>query len=821
MLADEVELFNQIHPEKENPTEIGKLKLGSGRKIWWKCNKEHVWQESIRARVRKRTCPYCDNTRVWPNCNDLATTHPQLAKQWHSDKNGTLSPTNILAHSTKKVWWRGTCGHVWCSEVRSRVRGYGCPVCDGKQVDSQTNSLLTKIPSVADWWHDDNKFSPDETHYGSSVAAVFVCGKDHKFVMKINAFVNRKNKCPICDGTTRVPGVNTLADAYPDLVEEWDSERNECELGELTVKTKNVKKYWTCVNQHTMLQSPMSRNVNGCTLCKTEKLTQCSKLVAEWDYLYNDKNIETFSTKSGYKAHWICQREHRWQATIYDRFNGNNCPVCAGRNAEKGVNDLATLYPQTAKQWDERNEMSADTVLPGSGQIVGWINDKCGHTWKNQIRYQIKQKPNSCPVCASVAVTHPQILAMKEYNSEINFEKIKANSNIAIHAKCDKHSWQTTVRSFTKLLNQNKQPCPYCRGSSVTPGVNDAATLHPELVEQLADRCETLVGVSECSGKRFSWKCSKNHVWTTRLVDRVHYKTNCPECSHNTHSSAGETEVFNYIKSLKVEASRWKTLKNENHTFNYDICVDNILIEYNGVYWHSEKGGKDNLYHQTKLEVAKEHGYKLLTIWEDDWKLRRRIVKTMIAHNLGKNVTNKIGARQTQVKELTVDECNNFLNTYHIQQSTSGAIRLSLTHNNTIVAVMLGQVSANTVTIARYATSTTVAGGFTKLLKVLKNVIKENYPKVKLIKTFSDNLISDGELYRTSGFVNDKNIPPDYHYLVGNERVHKFNYRKSRFLNDPDLKFKETYTERQLAELNDLVRIWDGGKKRWIVSLET
>lgn len=81
--------------------------------------------------------------------------------------------------------------------------------------------------------------------------------------------------------------------------------------------------------------------------------------------------------------------------------------------------------------------------------------------------------------------------------------------------------------------------------------------------------------------------------------------------------------------------------------------------------------------------------------------------------------------------------------------------------------------------------------------------------------TFSDTQISDGGLYASNGFVVDSLLSPDYSYLVGGQRVHKFNYRKARFEKDPELLFNEDMTERKLAELNDIPRIWDSGKVRW------
>ena len=35
----------------------------------------------------------------------VAETHPELAVQWHSTKNGTLTPEMVTCGMSKKVWW--------------------------------------------------------------------------------------------------------------------------------------------------------------------------------------------------------------------------------------------------------------------------------------------------------------------------------------------------------------------------------------------------------------------------------------------------------------------------------------------------------------------------------------------------------------------------------------------------------------------------------------------------------------------------------------------------------------------------------------------
>ena len=70
---------------------------------------------------------------------------PELVKQWHPTKNGTIKPEEITAGSHKKYWWKCPEGpdHEWEALVYTRTRKQksGCPFCSGFRA-SVTNSQL-------------------------------------------------------------------------------------------------------------------------------------------------------------------------------------------------------------------------------------------------------------------------------------------------------------------------------------------------------------------------------------------------------------------------------------------------------------------------------------------------------------------------------------------------------------------------------------------------------------------------------------------------------------------------------------------------------
>lgn len=75
-------------------------------------------------------CPCCTNRVVVEGVNDLATTHPEIAAEWNYERNGGLKPTDVVAGSSKRVWWKCPDGHEWQAIVYRRKAGGGnCPVC--------------------------------------------------------------------------------------------------------------------------------------------------------------------------------------------------------------------------------------------------------------------------------------------------------------------------------------------------------------------------------------------------------------------------------------------------------------------------------------------------------------------------------------------------------------------------------------------------------------------------------------------------------------------------------------------------------------------
>ena len=138
---------SQWHPMKNGTLTPFNVTAKSNKKIWWICEKEkdHEWEAPINRRTNNLTgCPCCNGkTIVKSNC--LETKYPDIAKEWHHSKNGSLKPSMVTPSSHTKVWWICPNGHEWKSIVKSRINmESGCPTCKQSHGEKLVEKILKK-----------------------------------------------------------------------------------------------------------------------------------------------------------------------------------------------------------------------------------------------------------------------------------------------------------------------------------------------------------------------------------------------------------------------------------------------------------------------------------------------------------------------------------------------------------------------------------------------------------------------------------------------------------------------------------------------------
>ena len=196
-----------VAPHQNRGISPNSVASGSGRRVWWLCEKGHAWQASVFSRTSGGTgCPYCAGRRVIAGENDLSSLLPAIAAQWHPTNNGALTPEQVAPSSNRKVWWRCERGHDYQATIAARTRsGSGCPYCAGRKVLQGFNDLATLAPDIARQWHPtgNGALTPQMVTVGSHRKVWWECSQGHVWKAVIYSRAGAaKCGCPVCAGRT-------------------------------------------------------------------------------------------------------------------------------------------------------------------------------------------------------------------------------------------------------------------------------------------------------------------------------------------------------------------------------------------------------------------------------------------------------------------------------------------------------------------------------------------------------------------------------------------------------------------------------------------
>ena len=346
-----------------------------------------------------------------------------------------------------------------------------------------------------------------------------------------------------------------------------------------------------------------------------------AELMAEWNWEKNtelrfDPNLLTVG--SGKKVWWQCQEGHEWQATIDSRNKGAGCPCCSGRMVIKGYNDLESVNPMLAREWNyaKNTGLAPNDVLPNSNKKVWW---KClkGHEWQALISN--RNKGTSCPCCAGqkvikgyndLGIVNPRLAQEWNYekNGALKPEDFTESSGKRVWWKCNKgHEWQARIAD-----RNTGHGCPYCSNRYIINGENDLQTANPTLANEWNyEKNENLKpeNFAANSGRRVWWKCRKGHEWQATIVSRNRGNV-CPICSSEQRTSFPEYAIVYYLSKYGLEVMH--SYKEQGYELDIYIPAKRIAIEYDGYLWHKNKTKQDL---EKNYKCAKD-GIKLYRIRE-------------------------------------------------------------------------------------------------------------------------------------------------------------------------------------------------------------
>lgn len=323
-------------------------------------------------------------------------------------------------------------------------------------------------------------------------------------------------------------------------------------------------------------------------------------------------------------------------------------------------------------------------------------------------------------------------------------------------------------------------------------------------------RSEYVIFCNKCNSK---FKIQRQ-LYRNRLTNKEEVCVICNKV--NKSSSISEKKVLDYIKKIydgKI-LENYRIDKKEIDIYLPDLKIG---FEYNGLYWHSELNKNKN-YHIDKIKFFSDKGIKLIQIWEDDWNLNKKIIKSIISNKLLKS--KRIFARKCKIKEVTDNKLiRSFLNKNHIQGFVGSKVKIGLFYKGELVSLMtfgslrrsLGQKNKiGSYELLRFCNklNTSVVGGGSKLFKYFKL----NFEFSDII-SYSLNSYSDGNLYKKLGFRTDNKTKLNYFWCKNGIRNNRFKFRKDVLVKEG---FDKSKTEKDIMYDKGYFRVFGCGTKKWI-----
>jgi len=481
----------------------------------------------------------------------LKDHYPSVLREWHPSKNPGLDPETITSSSNRKVYWLGPCGHEWDAVVANRTRiGAGCPFCANQRVLRGFNDLLSQRPDLAgDWSAEENGLAADEVLAGGNREYVWACQLGHHYKCSTYQRV-RGSGCDVCSDRRLLTGFNDLATRHPLLATEWNENLNKRPASDI-LPNSTAEAHWTCPLGHEFKQSPSKRvgkRGASCPYCSSQKLlsgfndlaTVRPGLALMWDFERNLETPEQVFAYANTEYDWRCDEDHTW--TSKPSSMKGACPFCCNQKVWSGFNDLQTLRPELAAEWDAAaNNEEASQVSACGRQKVHWVCSR-GHKWI-AAKYS-RCAGGGCPFCSNKSAVpapgkdlgsmFPELL--QEWDYELNSKRpdeVFPSSGEAVHWRCSLgHAFTVSPNSRAKKGGASTG-CPTCFGRIILAGFNDLASQSPRLAMEWHVERNAPVRATEVGAKAkgsYWWKCTQGHEWFAAIYSRD-AGNGCPQCA--------------------------------------------------------------------------------------------------------------------------------------------------------------------------------------------------------------------------------------------------------------------------------------------------
>lgn len=318
-------------------------------------------------------------------------------------------------------------------------------------------------------------------------------------------------------------------------------------------------------------------------------------------------------------------------------------------------------------------------------------------------------------------------------------------------------------------------------------------------------------------------KCDNDYNIMTNFLRLRFLRYKIETCLHcnpiSSYKYTGQNEIIDYLKNNNIhyEVGNRKILSGKE----LDIYLpnDNIAIEFNGIYWHSDIY-KDKSYHLDKKEVCESFGINLIHIWEDDWLYKKEIVISRLNNILNIN-TKRIMARKCNIVYVDNITTKEFLEKNHLQGWISSKVSIGLEYAGELVSIMTfgkyrrslgGKSSDDKWELYRFCSKVNISivGSFSRMLKFFEMSF---LPKELISYANRDWTSIYSNIYSKNRLILESKTPINYWYFDSNlNKSHRFKFRKDTLVKkgyDPEK------TEFEIMDEIGYMRVYDTGNLKY------
>lgn len=567
----------------------------------------------------------------------------------------------------------------------------------------------------------------------------------------------------------------------------------------------------------------------GCKACGREKATLSRRTP---DETIKAKILEVQGNRYGYgdityknyKAYIevICSKHGKFTQLVNAQLQGQGCAKCAyedkglkfRQEPEEAIKKLQEIHGNRYSYGDITYKDSKAYI-----DITCKIHGKFNQGVSNHLLGQ------GCPVCGQEVSLAKRRWNFEEFKLKAaqvhadKYEYVKFDLNSrSVEFNCPEHG--SIEMSISRHVSG--RGCVKC-GNAVK-GTNRSYTLE-EFVARATELHESKYTyidlIRDEKALRIIANC-KHHGNFTQIAGDHLQGSGCPRCVRTI--SKVSTELATLTHSWGLATFCEVPIPGTRKRMDIHIPNVNLGIEYNGNHWHSSKYRANNS-HKERTDTAADAGIRLVHIFSHEWRLRRPAVEVLLKRLCNVEV-HKVAARKCKVVTPSKEVANAFLELNHIQGGARTGEFIGLEYEGKLVAVMVFSFNTSNrneaadstkVELTRYASSCTVVGGFSKLMRAW---LKLN--PVKTVVSYSDNRLFTGKVYELAGFRKIHTTQPDYKYLEpgwDDTLHHKSKYQKKHLVERFGAEACEGKTERQITEENNIYQVYDCGKTRWEFSV--